>query len=330
MCLFSSFIFKSDITCAVPILTFPGTVLCGATVQEAVTKADVQYKAAKALYERYENKVWLSGMDLSVEAEEFGCEIRYSEDETPSVIGRLIEDLQGVETLALPALGSGRSEVYLESLSRMSADPSCSTALGGMIGPFSLAGRLFGLSELMMALIMEPDLVRQLLEKITVYLVSYAKAQKNTGAAGTIIAEPSAGLVSPDSLRMFSTPYVKQIIQAVQDDSFEVILHNCAAKTDHLDAIYEAGAKGYHFGATTDMESALEKAPENIIIAGNLDPAHIFCSNDIQNMKTAVTTLMKTASSHKNFVLSSGCDIPAAAPFSSIDAFFAAWKTCIS
>ena len=42
-----------------------------------------------------------------------------------------------------------------------------------------------------------------------------------------IIAEPAAGLLSPEQCAEFSSPYVKKVVDAVQDDNFMVILHNC-------------------------------------------------------------------------------------------------------
>ena len=41
------------------------------------------------------------------------------------------------------------------------------------------------------------------------------------------MAEPLAGLLSPDLAQEFSADYVKQIVDAVQDDNFLVVYHNC-------------------------------------------------------------------------------------------------------
>lgn len=322
MCSLSTFFSSSSRP--MPILTFPGASLIGASVGETVRDAGVQVRSAEALHHRYGLSLWLSGMDLSVEAEEFGARIRYHDDETPAIIDRLVDSPETVKDLQPPEVGSKRSAVYLEGLARMVSHEACRAALGGMIGPFSLAGRLFGLSELMMALIMEPDLVHSLLNTCTAYLVEYARAQKKTGAVGTMLAEPSAGLVGPDTLSEFSLPYLKRIVEAVQDENFGVILHNCAAKVDHLEFIYALGAAGYHFGATMDLSRALAAAPREALVMGNLDPARLFCSTDTEGMEKAVQYLLERCAGYPNFVLSSGCDIPASSPLETIDAFFRA------
>lgn len=44
---------------------------------------------------------------------------------------------------------------------------------------------------------------------------------------GILMAEPLTGMLSPELAVEFSEPYVRQIVQAVQDDDFLVIYHNC-------------------------------------------------------------------------------------------------------
>jgi len=68
------------------------------------------------------------------------------------------------------------------------------------------------------------------LEKATSFLIAYAQAFKDVGANGIIITEPAAGLLSPLMCASFSFEYIKKIVDAVQDDHFMVILHNCGNK----------------------------------------------------------------------------------------------------
>ena len=48
----------------------------------------------------------VSMMDLSVEAEAFGCTIRFSDDEVPTVTGQLISTREEAEALGVPAVGT--------------------------------------------------------------------------------------------------------------------------------------------------------------------------------------------------------------------------------
>lgn len=309
---------------AIPILTFPGGQLTGDSVRTMVHSAPSQVRAQLALRDRFGTVAFLSAMDLSTEAEEFGSSIQFEENEVPTVIGRLVTDLAGAEQLPLPKVGSKRTRVYLETIQALARERRDEVVLAGLIGPFSLAGRLFGVSEALLATAMEPDAIHVLLEKTTRFLSSYAQAFKDAGADGVIMAEPTAGLMSPRAASEFSSPYIKRVIDAVDDQNFQVVLHNCGARIGHLAAKRESGASALHFGKPMDLPAALKEVPPDLLLGGNLDPADIFVNATPENVAAATHGLLAAAGEHRNFFLSSGCDIPAHAPLRNIEAFFIA------
>jgi len=196
--------------------------------------------------------------------------------------------------------------------------------LSGCIGPFSLAGRLFGLSEIMMEIYMDPDTIHRLLDKCTRFLISYCKALKTIGTAGVFMAEPAAGLLSNEDCQTFSSDYVRQIVEALQDDRFNIILHNCGNSGQCTQAMIDSGARVLHFGNLTDMEEALRVCPPDVLVMGNLDPVGLFKLGSPQKVRESSRQLLDKAKSYRNFVISSGCDIPPHTPPENIAAFFEA------
>ena len=71
------------------------------------------------------------------------------------------------------------------------------------IGPFSLAGRLVGVSDVMVFCYTEPDMVHSVMEKATAFVTNYINAYKASGANGVLMAEPLTGLLSPLWRRSF-------------------------------------------------------------------------------------------------------------------------------
>ena len=113
----------------------------------------------------------------------------------------------------------------------------------------------------------------------------------------------------------------------LQDDDFAVIYHNCGnAVPDMLDEIYSQGAAAYHFGNAIDLAAVLAKTPSDILCMGNVDPVSQFAEGTPESMKAAVDSLMTSCGAYKNFIPSSGCDIPAHANWDNIHAFFEALK----
>jgi len=317
-------ILSSPIRLAMPIVTFPGARLANTTVREMVTDPVKQCAAEEALHAQFQTLFVMSAMDLSVEAEAFGATIQMADWEVPTVIGRHVTDVDGIESLAVPQVGAKRTHVYLDTVRRLRSTISDALVLGGMIGPFSLAGRLYGVSEALAETMGEPAMMHTLLEKATAFLTDYARAFKESGAHGVIIAEPTAGLMSPGSVQKFCTPYIRQIASAVNDQNFQVILHNCGARIGHLQAKLDTGVRIFHFGKPMDIVAALGLVPDDVVLCGNLDPSEVFVNGTVAEVRLKTRTLLDATAQYKNFVISSGCDVPAQAPMQNLWTFFTA------
>ena len=309
---------------AIPILTHPGIEMIGKTALDAVTDGKVHAEAIRALNEHYPSAASTVIMDLTVEAEAFGCAVNFSRDEVPTVSHRLVSSFDEIQQLPVPSLAAGRVREYLLANQLTVASITDKPVLGGCIGPYSLAGRIFDMTEIMMAIYTEPDTVNLLLEKCTHFLVEYCRALKSFGVSGVIMAEPAAGLLSDDDCRQYSSLYVKQIADTLQDDTFSVILHNCGNAGQCTQAMLYTGADGYHFGNAMNMPEALETCPSDVLVMGNLDPVGVFRMSTPEQVRQATKNLLEQTAGYKNFVLSSGCDVPPHTPLENVKAFYEA------
>ena len=312
---------------ALPILSFPAAQKLDVSVNELVNSAELQAKAMETIASQTDTLAAISLMDLSVEAEAFGAETKFSDDEVPVIIGQLVCDEDGANALEVPSLDKGRASVCAKGIAMAKKAISDKPLIAGMIGPYSLAGRLMDVTEIVYLCFDEPDTVHTVLKKATEYLISYGNLLKKSGADGIMIAEPLAGILNPAMAEEFSVPYVKAIVDALQDESFAIIYHNCGnAVPGMLDEIFSQGAAAYHFGNAVDMEAILKATPSDIICMGNIDPVSEFADGTPESMKKAVNELLSKCGSYKNFIPSSGCDIPSHAKWDNIDAFFEAFK----
>ncbi|HIS68902.1 MAG TPA: uroporphyrinogen decarboxylase family protein [Candidatus Gallacutalibacter stercoravium] len=310
---------------ALPVLSFPTIQLMGITVEELISDSDRQAQGMKLVADRVDSAAAVSMMDLSVEAEAFGSTIRVSPDEVPTVVGSIVPDLEAAEALQVPAVGAGRTGLYIEAMHKACQLITDRPVLAGVIGPFSLAGRLMDVTETMVNCYTEPEMVHEVMKKATQFLIEYVKGYKEAGTNGVVMAEPLTGLLSPDLAAEFSEPYVRQIIEAVQDENFIVIYHNCGNNTiQMIDSILAVNAAAYHFGNAISMAEMLTKVPADTIVMGNVDPAGEFRNGTPESIKAATKEIMAQCCSHPNFVISSGCDIPPLSPWENIDAFFEA------
>ena len=307
---------------AIPILTHLGIEMIGKTVYDAVTDGKVHAEAIIALSKRFPSGASTVIMDLTVEAEAFGCPIIFSKDEMPAVSKRIVSSYEEVVQLSIPTLTAGRMPQYLLANQLTATAITDKPVLGGCIGPYSLAGRLFDLTEIMIAIYTEPDTIHLLLEKCTHYLIEYGKALKAVGINGLLIAEPAAGLLSGDDCLHYSSHYVKQMVEALQDDNFSVFLHNCGNKGQCTPAMVSTGAAGLHFGNAINMTDALKDCPSDVLVFGNIDPVSVFKMATPDQVKQVTKNILEQTAGYNNFVLSSGCDIPPHTPLENVEAFY--------
>ena len=319
---------------AIPIITHPGIEQNGHTVRQAVSDGNIHYEAVMTLAKQYPSAAACTIMDLTTEAEAFGAEIAFSDEAVPAVASRLLPDVQSIYDLQVPSLSAGRIPQYLKAnllAARALLAPSLRRGLGevsplfaGCIGPFSLAGRLYDMSDIMVLIYENPDAAHTLLNKCTQFIMKYCEALKLTGANGVLMAEPAAGLLSNDDCLAFSSQYVKRIVDHIQDDTFIIILHNCGNQGHCTRAMVATGAAAYHFGNKCQMEEVIKDVPPTALAMGNLDPVSLFKDGTPELMRKATLDLLNKMRPYPNFVLSSGCDTPPHTPKANIDAFFEA------
>ena len=309
---------------AMPILSFPCVSILECTVKDLISDSERQANGMKAIADRTDAAASVSFMDLSVEAEAFGATVCLFDNEVPTIKGRLINHIDEAKALAVPLVGSGRTQIYIDAIKKATAQINDRPVFAGMIGPFSLAARLFDVSEIMMDCYDDPDMVHLVLEKATRFLIDYAKAYKEAGANGIMMAEPVAGLLSPALEEEFSSPYVKQIVDALQNEEFIVIYHNCGDNVPKMmKSILSTGAAAYHFGNVVDMENdIIAQVPEDTLVMGNIDPVGVLKNGTPESVREATLSLLERCAKYPNFVLSSGCDMPPMTPLENIDAFF--------
>ncbi|NLF48857.1 MAG: methyltransferase [Acholeplasmataceae bacterium] len=309
---------------SMPILTFPGIQALGITVNDLVNSATLQAQVMAHIAKTYPMSAALSMMDLSVEAEEFGAKIRFFPMEVPTVIGAVINSPMDAMTLMVPQLGNKRTKTYVEGVRLAKTLIKDKPVFAGVIGPFSLAGRLMDMTEIMVNSIMDPDMVHVTLEKATAFIQRYILAFKTAGADGIILAEPAAGLLSPEICEKFSSYYIRKIKAAVSDSDFLFIYHNCGNVVPLKDTILSIDADVYHFGDHIDLEDMLKIFPKDKLIMGNISPAMLLKKQDPEQIKIQVRALLERLSPYDNFIISSGCDIPPATPLENLDAYFEA------
>ena len=308
---------------AMPLLSYPAVQQQFITVDQLIHSSSEMALGVRLMADRYNMPFATTYMDLSIEAEAFGAKCTYHTDDIPTITGQLISTQEEADALAVPELGAGRTGKVLRALGKTLTLVNDRPVFANCTGPFSLAGRLMDVNEVLLMTYEEPEVVHAVLEKCTQFLLTYIGAMKDLGANGVIMAEPLAGLMSAHAMKEFSSDYVRRIVDALQDKNFVIVYHNCSnAIEKKADAIVATGARMYHFGEGADMWQLLNILPRDVIVMGNISPSAVFLCDSTDKMAIDTQTLLRKCMIFENFMISSGCDIPANTPLQNIDKFF--------
>jgi len=308
---------------AMPLLSYPSIQLMFINVEELCQDSNCQALGMRLLADRYDMPIASGYMDLSVEAEAFGAKCIHKPYEIPTIVGQLITTQEEADALKVPEVGDGRTGIAVDGIRKAKMIIKDRPVFANCCGPFSLAGRLMDVNEILLQTLEEPEMVHTILEKATEFILKYIKAFKAVGADGLIMAEPLAGLLSAGLMQEFSSDYVKRIADEVQDKEFIIMYHNCANGMERRPEQFVAtGCKMFHYGDKTNMVMVLDRMPKDVMILGNISPSAVFKADSSLKMAKDTQNLLLRCMGHKNFMISSGCDIPADTSIASIDKFF--------
>lgn len=306
----------------IPLLGAPGTILSKTTLRENLTNSEVQYKTLSMLIDKFNPDGIFPMMDLTVEIEALGAEINFPENTNPSVAKPLIKNREDLKILKSNWQGiSGRMKVFIEVMEKIAKKYSIIKG-GYVIGPFTIAGELMGANDIAMQAMLNPELVSELVNFSLEVIREYANALFNAGADAIAVLEPLAVILSPKKYKEFSLYPFKKLVSNLNNKP--LILHICGNTNHLIKSMLDSGAVGLSLDSGINFEELKKIIPPEITLMGNLSPVKIFLQSTPDQVAEATKSLKESMKDTKNFILSSGCDIPVNTPLKNIAAFMKA------
>ena len=138
--------------------------------------------------------------------------------------------------------------------------------VGKVFGPWTLAYHVFGVQEFLMATLLDPNRVRQVMRQLIDITVAFAQAQIDHGADALTLADHcTRDLCSPDAYRDFLAEIHAELHERI---GCPLILHICGDTSDRLQHIRETGLECFHFDSKVPAAKARELAGEALALMG--------------------------------------------------------------
>lgn len=138
-----------------------------------------------------------------------------------------------------------------------------------------------------------PEFAHQLLEKITTSTIAYTQEQVKSGADLIQIFDSWAGVLTPESFRTFSLPYMKRIKDAIKGVPVTLFAKDAAHSLREI-AATGCDVVGLGWGQTPQEARAILGKTQ--VVQGNLDPCALYA--DKTTVKNLTTKMVQDFGNH--------------------------------
>lgn len=255
--------------------------------------------------------------DLCVEAEAFGCVLRDGgEESAPSVMAPAFAE---VRPLTVPAdiFQRGRFGVVFEAVRLLRNEFGNEvTVFPGIVGPLTLLGHLYDITEMMCWPIKDPRLLDRNLGIAADFLAGYARKLLESGGHTVIISDPSASgdLLSRKHFQRHVIPAYQRIRKMTHGP---VILHICGDTNDFLEDLPLTGFEGFAFeGPSVSVRAARRRIGNTMALVGNIPTHDLLLSGTAEQVFEASMRALKDGVD----LLAPACGIPVHSPMENLKA----------
>lgn len=193
--------------------------------------------------------------------------------------------------------------------------------------PFTLAGQIYGVEELMRATMRKPAEVEKTLQFTTEVLKQfYRPLLQEKAITMACLADPTASgdLISARTFKNFGLAYLQEIIGWLKSQGVFTWLHICGDTADRLELIAQTGAGCFSLDYKVSLVKAKEVLGGKTCIAGNVDPVKYFFNGTPDSVAEASRKCIAEAAGGGGFILTSGCDLPPTVKLENIQAMMKA------
>jgi len=254
---------------------------------------------------------------LTVEAENLGCKISNGGQKSqPSVLESTLTTIENYMSLKLPdPTKDGRMPIVAKSLKILKGKVGDTVPLiAGVVSPFTLAGHIRGINNLLLDFFDNPEDVVNLLNFCCEVCISYSQYLGDSGADCISLIEPSATceVIGPKYFQEFASPYIKKIVKNLE---VPTILHICGDTVPILSFMRDTGVNGISIDHVVDISEAKDKIRKTALI-GNINPVDPLLFGQIDEILKQSSICVEKGID----ILAPGCGLSPATPIVNIKA----------
>ncbi len=190
-------------------------------------------------------------------------------------------------------------------------------------GPLNVASYLLGMTELLTAVIMDPEGVHALLRRITDFLHQWLELQRKSFPSidGILLLDDIIGFLGEDQFIDLALPYFKELYDQPAAVKF---LHNdapCRVSAPHL---ADMGVNLFNMGIDVELAELRSLVGEQVTLMGNIPPRDVLAAASPAEVRAAVHKLQRSLTDPRRILFSCGGGMPPGVSSENIRAFVGA------
>ncbi len=300
----------------------------GLTKLQYYTSDQAWFLTNKKAVETFPDVLFLPGFwseyGMATEPSAFGSKISWHEDSLPWA-GTVIREITDIASLEIPDPAKDGLLPFMTQ--RLKNTEEEIATLGHRIrfavarGPLNIASYLRGTTELMTDIMMYPEEVHALLEKITTFTIRWLQHQKELFPTieGIFILDDLIGFVGDAEFRTFALPYLQRIFRAF--DSRVRFLHNDAQGLITAKYLQEMGVNLFNFSFEHSLNEIRSLAGPEVTLLGNLPPRDVLAAGTPETVREETEKMILETNDHTRILWSCGGGMPPEVPTENLEAF---------
>lgn len=180
-------------------------------------------------------------------------------------------------------------------------------------GPLTIASFIYGLTDLLIGIKLEPEAMKKLLEITTETVIVWLKAQLSAvpSAEGVLVLDDIPGLMSPEDYDEFAHPYLKAVFD--EFDGKLIAYHNDSNTTHILPRLAELDIDIFNFGKEVPLQKILEHTYGKMAVMGNISPLEVLRDGSPEDVRREAEAVLAKAPD-RYFILSVGGGVSPGTP----------------
>jgi len=303
----------------------------GISTMDYFTDDQCWFEANKKAVETFPETTFLPGFwaeyGMCTEPSAFGAKSQWFKDNMPHA-EKVIKSLSEIDSLAKPNVRTDGLLPFVINRLKL-AQPKIED-LGHQIkfavarGPLNIASFLMGTTELMMAMMTEPDKCHKFVGLITDFLVDWVGYQVECFPMieGIFLLDDIIGFLGDPQCKEYVVPYFKKIYGSF--DAKINMLHNDAAGIVSSPYLEQMGVNLFNPSFEHTIKELKHLTDNRVAILGNIPPRDVLADGTPDDVKKAVKDSLAGLEDMSKIILSCGGGMPQNVKNENIKAFIEA------